>query len=904
MFRQWFRGLVVFSFLISLVFLPPRPTALADPDTPECGSPIPAARNRAVLTGQNRELLYMGGGQTIQIINVGDNTVGDSFPIPETLSTGGLGKFVATEEKAFYGSSDSRSFVAVDVATQTSTVISTGSEFAQELRIVDDKLYVSTRAQIRIYDVATNALLGTVATPQELYYVDDSANKVFFKNYNEPNLYILDKTTNAFETARYSLHNNGTIVGDTLYLLRVSGVGYYLSLVDVNTYASAGRIDLPDNTSVPVLHEGYLYMKQGGDILRLDPETNQIDTFSGIFVAGSLQSAGDKLVLNNYFGGQNSEFTFLSVAGGGVTRGRTITLPRGEYSANFTVVDDKIYVGSILNGPRTYVASIPDERLLGPCPTVSTTVRDYPGRAFPSLVISNGFYPNNTLASVSVPGSETTISGSIVNSRFVPDAGQVIPLDADLAPGSGTLDIPGYEGLPVRFQLKEAPDFGTQDGPLKGKSGEALERITFAGTNLDRLGPVFGVRLSLPGVDSSISGTIDDAGAFVPSVGATIPAGVTEGTSTGTLTITYDEQPWSTEIATNFGPEYTLGSVTSELVARRSGGVPSLSLTGADLPPNTPATLTLASGEVILGTINEGVFVPADGAVIPAGELLGTGAATLSTAYGSLTLAQQIGYDPTADTDADGLLDTEEDSNENFAVDPGESDPNNPDSDGDGLLDGSEEAAGSDLDANGTLDRVQGNIASLVDDGSPTQTLLLTQNCLRITRFLKAGGESDTEYDYPVGVVEFNSECAETGEPAIVEVFFYEVPESLDDLVVRRRTPNGWESVREAELTTVIFGGRSARRVRYSVRPETGTTRVTQVVGLARALATPEPTADSPSTEEDSQPETAKTRNQTNRPPTLLRTGGSRFWPSLPGLAMCALGGVLVEAVRRRARKR
>lgn len=59
-------------------------------------------------------------------------------------------------------------------------------------------------------------------------------------------------------------------------------------------------------------------------------------------------------------------------------------------------------------------------------------------------------------------------------------------------------------------------------------------------------------------------------------------------------------------------------------------------------------------------------------------------------------------YGPAADcgdADGDGIVDNLEDKNNNGVVDPGETDPNNPDTDGDGLADGVEDA-----DRNGNLD--------------------------------------------------------------------------------------------------------------------------------------------------------------------------------------------------------
>ena len=78
------------------------------------------------------------------------------------------------------------------------------------------------------------------------------------------------------------------------------------------------------------------------------------------------------------------------------------------------------------------------------------------------------------------------------------------------------------------------------------------------------------------------------------------------------------------------------------------------------------------------------------------GTIVGDEISAQITATGIYALGIEYTYDETTDPDGDGLTTAEEDANSNGIVDPGETDPNNPDTDGDGYLDGYEEDQGSD----------------------------------------------------------------------------------------------------------------------------------------------------------------------------------------------------------------
>jgi uncharacterized protein (TIGR03382 family) len=95
----------------------------------------------------------------------------------------------------------------------------------------------------------------------------------------------------------------------------------------------------------------------------------------------------------------------------------------------------------------------------------------------------------------------------------------------------------------------------------------------------------------------------------------------------------------------------------------------------------------------IAGTSNNGRSITVE----LAGTTMTPGPGTLAAGASDLYPLGLV--DPTLDSDADGLPDAVEDADGDGVVDPGETDPANPDTDGDGLSDGEE-----DVNKNGTVD--------------------------------------------------------------------------------------------------------------------------------------------------------------------------------------------------------
>jgi uncharacterized repeat protein (TIGR01451 family) len=69
------------------------------------------------------------------------------------------------------------------------------------------------------------------------------------------------------------------------------------------------------------------------------------------------------------------------------------------------------------------------------------------GSPFPNITVTGLYIPNGTIANFRQAGSNTIINGTIQNNIFVPDPGQVIPVDAQLGFSFGFLSFPSTPGL-------------------------------------------------------------------------------------------------------------------------------------------------------------------------------------------------------------------------------------------------------------------------------------------------------------------------------------------------------------------------------------------------------------------------------------------------------------------------
>jgi hypothetical protein len=254
------------------------------------------------------------------------------------------------------------------------------------------------------------------------------------------------------------------------------------------------------------------------------------------------------------------------------------------------------------------------------------------GSAAPIIPLSNNTFPNGTVATFTLAGSTSPITGTIVNGSFVPTAGQTIPSGATTGPANGTLSVSGQTlSIPTNFSPASGTNnVGTVSTPITGTQGNAVPNVTITG-NTSTNGTT--ATLTLPGTTTPITGTITN-GVFTPNANQTIPTGTTTGPGTAILII--DNKiiavPVNIDPAPNTAP--IIGTTTITTTNPIGGSIgsqsPVIPLVGNNSPNGTVATFTPTGVTTpITGTIINGNFIPNIGQTIPTGTTTGPSTGTL-----------------------------------------------------------------------------------------------------------------------------------------------------------------------------------------------------------------------------------------------------------------------------------
>jgi hypothetical protein len=271
------------------------------------------------------------------------------------------------------------------------------------------------------------------------------------------------------------------------------------------------------------------------------------------------------------------------------------------------------------------------DTLTAPTTTITGTV----GQPLNPVTGIGGTY--NGPATITTPGCTSTdaITGTISNGTFTPAANQTIPACTTTGPGTQTTLTPIGTGVPAPVQIPSnySPAPGslgqptaTTASPISGVIGNPFPQINLTGGNLPNGTPASFVPA---GCTTAINGTIQN-GNFVPATGSTIPQCATTGPQTGVLS---SPNVPNVNVPTNFSPAATPSLGTPGAITGPVGSpMPTITLTGGNVPAGTPATFTPAGCTTgISGTITNGTWTPATGSTIPQCATTGPQTGTLTS---------------------------------------------------------------------------------------------------------------------------------------------------------------------------------------------------------------------------------------------------------------------------------
>jgi hypothetical protein len=231
-------------------------------------------------------------------------------------------------------------------------------------------------------------------------------------------------------------------------------------------------------------------------------------------------------------------------------------------------------------------------------PNPSANIKGYIGDPFPPILVENNpviSCATATFTGPSIPG--TTILGSIVNGNFVPNQGQIIPLNASLNPSTGVITQTG-----CGVNINVTTDFDKKPtGIVTGIVGDPFPNIPIINP------PVLNCSVALfngAGSNTLILGSIVN-GIFVPNSNQIIPLDSLLTPSTGVITQTGCGV--DVNVTTDFDPR-----PDGRITGIRGNPFPVIPVVNNPVTSCATATFTGPSipGSTILGSIVNGNFVP------------------------------------------------------------------------------------------------------------------------------------------------------------------------------------------------------------------------------------------------------------------------------------------------------
>lgn len=127
----------------------------------------------------------------------------------------------------------------------------------------------------------------------------------------------------------------------------------------------------------------------------------------------------------------------------------TIPLPNSFLNCIVTPNNDCKYYVTMYSDPGQIVFGATNYSYLQNLGSYVGPLTGTKGVVFPTIFLNGSTLPDNTLSSLTLTNSITTIQGKIIGGNFVPDSNQVIPNDVVIGNSTGTLSSPNIASLNI-----------------------------------------------------------------------------------------------------------------------------------------------------------------------------------------------------------------------------------------------------------------------------------------------------------------------------------------------------------------------------------------------------------------------------------------------------------------------
>ena len=147
-----------------------------------------------------------------------------------------------------------------------------------------------------------------------------------------------------------------------------------------------------------------------------------------------------------------------------------------------------------------------------------------------------------------------------------------------------------------------------------------------------------------------------------------------------------------------------------------------------------------------------------------------------------------------------------------------------PDRDADGLLDTQEDSSPNSGDANqdGTLDSLQNNVTSYINPITNQTTVLQVDSQCSLsnisTKDMSTNTTQDTNYSYPLGLYDFTASCGTPGHSTSFKAYYYSA-DTTKNYSLRKYNPNTntYTTIDNATFTTETIANQSVLTASYTI---------------------------------------------------------------------------------------